>query len=407
MYAVIGVSANIGILLLFKYNQLLFAQLNLEFAGKNLGNYLLTLPLPIGISFFTFQGISLVIDVYRSRKNPRGENILRFESFRTNLFQTAFFISFFAQLIAGPIVKANHFMPQIMQKQLSRVKWRNILKTAILGYFFKMVIADNLKDYTFWIAYPYFENFSSLSLIVILGAFSMQIFADFAGYSCIAIALGSLFGYELPINFNYPYLARSFSEFWQRWHISLSAWLRDYLYIPLGGNRKGHVRTYINIFIVMILGGLWHGAAWSYAVWGLWHGAALILERIFMHSSRGKRGYVPLRILGVFSYVTLGWLLFKLPEFSHVIRYVKAVMFNMNRDHHYPSLYGAILFSTPVLLYYFRKILKNGQSSGVARSGKADSLFLSIFNEELVYALLLAGIIINSGEPGAFIYFQF
>ena len=150
-------------------------------------------------------------------------------------------------------------------------------------FFKKWLVADNLKDITYWISYPFFQNLSSLTLITLLTGYSAQIFADFAGYSLIAIGVAELFGYHLPQNFNFPYISKSFSEFWTRWHISLSSWLKEYLYFSLGGNRKGKGRTYLNLLIVMFLGGLWHGAAWSFAVWGLWHGTALVIERKFFN----------------------------------------------------------------------------------------------------------------------------
>lgn len=164
-----------------------------------------------------------------------------------------FFKAFFPQLVSGPIVKAHDFLPQIKPKMFKAVRWEYCFRKLILGYFLKMVIADNLKDHTFTIAYPYFENMSSLTLVVLLFGYSIQIFADFAGYSLIASGLASLLGYQFPINFNFPYVSSSFSDFWRRWHISLSSFLRDYLYIPLGGNRHGVTRTYLNLLLTYII----------------------------------------------------------------------------------------------------------------------------------------------------------
>ena len=237
---------------------------------------------------------------------------------------TALFKSFFPYLVAGPIVKAHEFYPQIEAKNLQDIAWETAFRCLVVGYFLKMVVADNLKDATFWIEYPHFLRHSSVGLLALLFGFSMQIFADFAGYSLIAIGLGHLFGYNLPTNFNFPYLSRSFSEFWKRWHISLSTWLRDYLYFPLGGNRKGKIRTYLNLFIVMFLGGLWHGASWKYAVWGSFHGLALAVERLFRNKINLPRHWVldSLRVLVVFSFVTFAWLLFRLPTLKQVYDYL-------------------------------------------------------------------------------------
>ncbi|MFN9911764.1 MAG: MBOAT family O-acyltransferase, partial [Pirellulaceae bacterium] len=219
--------------------------------------------------FYTFHGISLLVDVFRGRNL---ETFERDKSLYRHLADTLLYLVFFPQLIAGPIIKAKEFYPQVTLKSIRQVDYQGSVRLLILGLFLKTVVADNLSEQTFWIAYPYFLGKSSADLLLLLYGYSAQIFADFAGYSLIAIGLARLLGYQLPDNFHFPYLASSIGEFWRRWHISLSSWLCDYLYIPLGGNQKGAVRTYFNLIIVMFLGGLWHGAAWSFAIWGLWHG---------------------------------------------------------------------------------------------------------------------------------------
>lgn len=261
IFAVMGVLFNLGLLAFFKYSSLIYKTF---FSVNSLGEFILTLPLPVGISFYTFQAMSNLIDTFKSNERPIKKDI----SLKEYLLDMFFFISFFPQLVAGPIVKAHDFFPQISEKSFKNIQWEYCFKRLILGYFLKMVIADNIQQYTFWISYPYFQEFSTITLIAMLFGYSIQIFADFAGYSFIAMGLAGLFGYVLPLNFNFPYIASSFSDFWSRWHISLSSWLKEYLYIPLGGNRKGSARTYFNLMIVMFLGGLWHGAAWSYLVWG-------------------------------------------------------------------------------------------------------------------------------------------
>jgi alginate O-acetyltransferase complex protein AlgI len=267
-FAVVGVVTNLAVLSAFKYSPL-FGKMISDFTSyESLGEFLVTVPLPVGISFYTFQGISLVVDLYRSNNQSECPLFRVDRDFKKHYVDTMFFISFFPQLVAGPIVKAYQFYPQIKTKYFKDVNFDGAFKILIIGYFLKMVIADNLKDQTFWMAYPYFESLSSLTLVTLLFGYSMQIFADFAGYSLIAIGVAKLYGYDLPKNFNFPYIAKSFSEFWTRWHISLSTWLKEYLYIPLGGNRRGSLRTYFNLSVVMLLGGLWHGAAWSYMVWG-------------------------------------------------------------------------------------------------------------------------------------------
>ena len=217
------------------------------------------------------------------------------------------------------MLKAAAFFPQIGRHYFANVRWDVVASNLLTGYFLKMVVADNLHNYTSWISYPYYQVNGTLTNSVLIVGYACQIFSDFAGYSMIAIGLAEGFGYKLMTNFNFPYISRSLSEFWRRWHISLSSWLRNYLYIPLGGNQRGHVRTYFNLLIVMALGGLWHGAAWSYAVWGVFHGVGLVVERLATQVSkrfipnRPALGTIPRFLLSavqmgtVFVFVMIGW----------------------------------------------------------------------------------------------------
>lgn len=402
-WAWIGVGVNLGVLLFFKYSGLIYrSTLGLDVMGggsHSIDEFFRTLPLPVGISFFTFQGISLIVDAYRSQKS--GQHLIELDpSFKKHLVTIAFFKSFFPQLVAGPIVKAHEFLPQVRHKALRDLDWLLAFRSLILGYFLKMVVADQLRDHTFWMTYPYFNGLSSVTLLALLFAYSMQIFADFAGYSLIAIGLAALFGYCLPINFDFPYIATSFSEFWRRWHISLSTWLKEYLYLPLGGNRKGHALTYFNLFITMFLGGLWHGAAWSYAIWGTWHGLLLAMERAI--TPRGRKSspqgflFSGLKMSVVFGLVTLGWLLFRLPEFYQVILYLKAIFNNTHFHNNNFMIFHILIYSVPVLAYHILALLRS-----------ARGIRLSFHFEALVYGIMLFLIFTNSGTPGAFIYFQF
>jgi len=397
-WAIAGVVLNVALLLFFKYSPL-FAKTFLGGANSDLGRFLITIPLPIGISFFTFQGISLVVEVFRDEQNSdkrkSAENVVP-HSFMEHLRNTALFKSFFPYLVAGPIVKAHEFYPQIEPKKFSNINWEAAFRALVVGYFLKMVIADNLKDSTSWLEYPFFLNDSSALLVAFVFGYSMQIFADFAGYSLIAIGLGHLFGYVLPINFNFPYISKSFSEFWRRWHISLSTWLREYLYYPLGGNRRGKLRTYINLFIVMFLGGLWHGAAWSYAVWGTCHGGALALERLVKDKIRLPNNALlnGLRALTVFSFVTLAWLLFKLPHFDEAIRYLNALFTNRYLPTRHLIMAAMFTYSLPVICYY------------AWHFGRQRVAQLQRY-EFLIFGLLMAAIVLNSGSTQRFIYFQF
>ena len=394
--AIIGVTFNLLVLAGFKYNHLLD---RFVLSGANSFFYFwVALPLPIGISFYTFQGISLVMDVYKPLKNY---NIIINRNFITHYKNTIFFISFFPQLVSGPIVKAHDFLPQITQKYFKDIDLYYVYKRIVLGYFLKIVIADNLKEQTFWIAAPYFESKSSLTLITMLFGYSMQIFADFAGYSLIAIGVAALFGYKLPENFNFPYISTSITEFWQRWHISLSSWLKEYLYIGLlGGNRIGRGRTYLNLMIVMFLGGLWHGAALSYGIWGLWHGIGLAIERIFdapkSISTRYNVFSDTFRMLFIFSFVSIGWLLFKLPNIGDAIQYILAIWKNTNIPNSPLIILNILIYTLPVVVYHALYLFE-----------KNKVLKPIILFDHLTYASLLAVIFINGGLPGAFVYFQF
>jgi alginate O-acetyltransferase complex protein AlgI len=262
-----------------------------------------------------------------------------------------------------------------------------------------MVVADNLKDYTFWIAFPYFQGQSAITLITMLFGYSCQIFADFAGYSLIAVGLAQLFGYNLINNFNFPYISSSVQEFWKRWHISLSSFLMEYLYIPLGGNRKGKVRTYVNLMITMFLGGLWHGAAWSYAIWGLVHGGALAIERLLKDKIKIKPNKVSIffKRIFVFCLVTFAWLFFKLPDFSQVVDYLKTIGNNLSFSFSSKICFNVLLYSSPVFIYHLFYLLK--------QNNKFNSSFAKY--AYVLYAIMLFLILTNSGSSGSFIYFQF
>lgn len=395
LIAVSGIVLNLAGLAFFKYSPLISQ--TLFSADSSVGHFLLKIPLPIGISFFTFEGISLVIDVWRDKKEDKTTTLVT-PSLARHAQRTLFFISFFPHLIAGPILKAHDFYPQIAEKNFRNIAWESAFKTLITGYFLKMVVADNLKNFTFWIAYPYFEAYSTIDLCTMLFGYSIQIFADFAGYSLIAIGLAKLFGYDFQTNFYFPYISTSFKEFWKRWHISLSTFLMQYLYIPLGGNRKGKFRTYLNLLLTMVLGGLWHGAAWSYATWGLFHGGMLAIERLVNDNVKIKlpKSVLILKGLFVFIMVTLAWLLFKLPDFSHVIKYFQAMGNNITNQGNVKLNMYIFLYSFPVIVYHFLYLYKESKLITIIRS-----------KEYVVYAILLFFIATNSGISGSFIYFQF
>ena len=394
--ATLGVVINLASLAFFKYSPLFSRML---FSPENsIGSFLLNIPLPIGISFFTFHGISMLVDLYRG-KNIKADTEFIPKLFTQHWLYTSLYIAFFPQLVAGPITKSYNFMPQIGEKSFADIKWEQAFKHLIMGYFLKMVIADNIKDQTFWVAYPYFEGQTSWTLITMLFGYSIQIFADFAGYSLIALGLAELFGYNLPVNFNFPYIAASFSEFWTRWHISLSSWLREYLYFSLGGNKKGNIRTYINLMIVMFLGGLWHGAAWSYAVWGSFHGLALAVERFFndKFGTRTSPLWMTFHRFKVFIFVTFAWLLFKLPNFGQAVLYLHDMFTHWHTGAPSPAIsLNILIYAAPVVIYHLYYLHKE-------KTGRQ----LPAGLQPAFYGFLLFAIFVNSGTAGEFIYFQF
>jgi alginate O-acetyltransferase complex protein AlgI len=396
LLACTGVIINLTVLAFFKYSPLIAT--SFFDTGSGIGAYLLTIPLPIGISFFTFEGISLVVDTYRGHKDENFNNLVH-ESFTTHIRNSFFFIVFFPHLVSGPILKAHDFIPQIGRKLFKDIQWNYCFRLLTTGYFLKLVVADNLNDFTSSLVYPLFMSYSTLDLLSMLLGYSFQIFADFAGYSLIALGLASLFGYRLMQNFNFPYISASFSEFWRRWHISLSSFLREYLYFPLGGNRKGKVRTYVNLFITMVLGGLWHGAAWSYAVWGAFHGLMLALERLFNDrfdvKIRRNSFFFYVKILFIFSCVSLAWLLFKLPHFDQVIEYLKACLRNRNMVSNYISIFLIFVYGLPVVLYHVLYMIRRSRPAYLRRM------------EVVLYGIMIFLILTNSGTAGTFIYFQF
>lgn len=391
-WVTLGVIFNLLLLCFFKYASLIAKTFIDESSSSDLSSFILSIPLPIGISFYTFEGISLLVDSYRGKTSSTK---VTGKTFIEHLIETTHFVSFFPHLIAGPILKAHDFYPQIKTKYLKDIDWNSAFKNVVIGFFLKMVVADNLKEYTGYMSYPYFENLSSPTLIILMLGYSCQIFADFAGYSLIAIGIAKLFGYDLPTNFNYPYISQSFSEFWQRWHISLSTWLKEYLYIPLGGNRNGNNRTYLNLFLVMLLGGLWHGAGWNYAVWGMIHGVALGLERLLITSKEGAMTWLKcLRVGMVFLIVTIAWLFFKLPNFTQALLYIQKMGTNWNL----PFIPGirevyVLIFCMAVALYHLYYLWK-----GERQFPKLEMILL---------AIMLFFIMTNSGFQGDFIYFQF
>ncbi len=305
LFTVIGVAAPLITLGFFKYFNFFIASFTKLFGIQTPGA--LNIILPVGISFYTFQSMSYTIDVIRGSIKKQ------------SLADVALYISFFPQLVAGPIVKASEFIPQL--KNNNPLKLSDLSAGAqifVFGLFKKIVIADNLSVFVDDV----FEKplaFSSLTVILAVVAYSIQIYCDFSGYSDMAVGTARCLGYKFLPNFNMPYISKNVTEFWKRWHISLSTWLQEYLYIPLGGNRKGTVRRYINLLTTMILGGLWHGANYTFVVWGALHGVALCIHKLFMKFRKSKKStLVGSVIAGIITYifVCVCWVFFRAESFS-------------------------------------------------------------------------------------------
>lgn len=310
-----GVVCNLAILGVFKYFNFFIdsARSLLELSGMHWGMASLNILLPLGISFFTFQGISWLVDIQRG-KLEKMPSALDFFLYKT----------FFPQLVAGPVVRAVDFLPQLE----SAPQWRDInlgraLFLFLIGYVKKAVIADSIAsviDPLF--TSPTYWNVPTLWFGAV--AYSIQIYCDFSGYTDMARGSANLFGFSLCRNFEAPYFSRSLREFWQRWHISLSTWLRDYLYIPLGGSRGPEWKTYRNLFLTMMLGGLWHGAAWTFLLWGVAHGVGLIVERIWSASSR-RVVPSPLSMPLCFVWVCLCFVIFRSPNLQMALSFLKGM----------------------------------------------------------------------------------
>ncbi|MBR7187737.1 MAG: MBOAT family protein [Clostridia bacterium] len=305
---VIGVVAPLAALFVFKYANFFLDGFCALFRIQRASA--LRIILPVGISFYTFQSLSYTIDVYRGKLRACRDPV-RF----------ALYVSFFPQLVAGPIVKANEFMPQLDEdRRPTPARVSRGLTEFFFGAFKKAVLADNIAVFSDAV-FGAVGAYGSATVALAVVAYALQIYFDFSGYSDMATGAARCLGYDLPVNFDLPYIARNVSEFWKRWHISLSSWLMQYLYIPLGGNRRGKVRTYVNLMVTMILGGLWHGADMSFVIWGLLHGAALCAHKAYSRRHPPKPGRWRRAAASALTvaWVTLLWVFFRAENMGHAM----------------------------------------------------------------------------------------
>lgn len=410
----ISLAGNLALLGFFKYVDFAITQFNILGHSLNLSSQipLLNLALPIGISFYTFHSITYVVDIYRGHLTPT--NSLR---------EYAMFVAFFPQLVAGPIMKAKDFLPQLREKMENSetgIRIRQIiiessnLKFGItmmaIGFFKKMFLADNIAP---MVNDVFAHTVGSESFTILLGTigFGIQIYCDFSGYSDIAIGTALILGFNLPLNFNKPYFATSPSDFWRRWHISLSSWLRDYLYIPLGGNRKSRVRTFGNILFVMFLGGLWHGASWNYVIWGMMHGAYLVIQKLITDKINFTKcaflNKKPIKIISIIAtqyFVFFAWIAFRVKDLNQIsysmqkfvfLDFASAKTVEFVSIHKFSIILIALFFSLHFIAY------------------KKSNLLQIISNMKLRYWIIfllitvLSILLFYDGNPEDFIYFKF
>lgn len=392
-----SITVNLGILFVFKYFNFFAHSLArlLSAAGAHADFVTLDVILPLGISFYTFHNISYIVDIYRRRVEP-ARSIVEF----------GLYVALFPQLIAGPIARPAHLLPQIQQpRRIPYEMLRNGAWLILLGYFKKVVLADNMAAFT----KPLFESpraFHGVEVLFGVYAFAFQIYGDFSGYSDIARGISNLMGFELMLNFRHPYFATNPIDFWRRWHISLSTWLRDYLYIPLGGNREGIARTYRNLMITMILGGLWHGAAWHFIAWGTFHGVLLCGQRATQSLPRMRSLATAMNgriarafAIAAFFHVTcFGWLLFAVKGLPDV-PLLLSNMLHLSPVHGRMAALTILLFAGPLLLLEWAEE-RSGRLAIVKSWPRPARL--------TVYAALFCAILL-CGATGrhVFIYFQF
>jgi alginate O-acetyltransferase complex protein AlgI len=391
----LSLGTNLGLLGYFKYAEFLLdsfkglvAPLGVTYIPPELD-----IILPIGISFYTFQTLSYTMDIYRGHLKP----VNSFMDF-------ALYVTFFPQLVAGPIVRANHFLPQCLQPKRANLDgfcWG--LTLFVFGLFTKLVLADLALAPVADLVYSQPAKFGWYDSWTAVFAFSGQIYFDFAGYSLCAIGSAMCFGFQLPDNFRAPYAAIGFSDFWQRWHISLSSWMRDYLYIPLGGSQKKTGRTLINLGLTMFLAGLWHGAAWTFVLWGWLHGLLLIIE----HTIRRKFGPIPLHpitktvlMLCTFLVISLTWIPFR-SQGLNTMQEMGAALFRTDFTDSLPSS------STGSVLLVIGLMVLGHIWTRKTTLIEAGSHVPPVFRALIIGVLLLSIALSSTGDSRAFIYFQF
>ncbi|MFT7286130.1 MAG: alginate O-acetyltransferase complex protein AlgI [Halieaceae bacterium] len=393
----LGVAFNLLVLGYYKYFGFLVSDLlGLDVPASTIVH------LPLGISFFIFQSISYLIDVYRGDAEPAD-----------SVFDLALYIAMFPQLIAGPIVRYGSVASALRQREVRLADVARGIQLFSLGLAYKMLLANNCAELADSVFAKDPETLRMATAWLGIVAYSLQILFDFAGYSLMAIGLGRLMGFHFPRNFNFPYISRSISEFWRRWHMSLSSWFRDYLYIPLGGNRAGPLKTYRNLFLVFFLCGLWHGAAWTFVAWGLFHGFLLVIERAGLGRKLEQMPAVLSHSYTLLA-VMVGWVLFRAESFGHAAGYLtrmftpggsEAVVYaaEVSTNENLFMLGVALLMCLPWLEGGRWRSWDDEHSEPLA-GGRLAICFDSLM---IITLLCLCSVYVASGTYNPFIYFRF
>ena len=397
MLVVCSLCINLGLLCYFKYTNFFYEMLAPLWNGRFEP---LDIFLPVGISFFTFQSLSYTIDVYRRDLKPL-----------SSLLDYAFYVSFFPQLVAGPIVRARDFIPQIRKPLfVSQEMFGRGIFLIFSGLFKKAIISDYISVN---FVERIFDNptlYSGLENLMGVYGYALQIYCDFSGYSDMAIGIALLLGFHFNLNFNSPYKSASITEFWRRWHISLSSWLRDYLYIYLGGTRKGKFRQYLNLIISMFLGGLWHGASWNFVLWGTFHGIALAVHKMWMSiigRKKGEQSHGWRRVFGViitFHFVCFCWIFFRNTEFEGSVSMIRQIFTSFHPELFVQLVEGYwkvfVLMGIGYMLHWCPDSWQNACSRGMTRMPLVGQALILI-------ALIFLVIQVKSSDIQPFIYFQF
>ena len=400
LFLSIGVIINLSLLVVFKYADFIVENINnLIFATSIEKIEQPNITLPIGISFFTFQAISYLVDIYRNEAK-----------YQKNLINIALYISLFPQLIAGPIVRYHDIAQQLIKRSFSLEKFGEGVERFIIGLSKKVLLANNFALVADKIFASDYQNLSSPTAWLGIISYALQIYFDFSGYSDMAIGLGKMFGFTFLENFNFPYISKSIKEFWRRWHISLSSWFKDYLYIPLGGSRVAKYRVYVNLLIVFTLTGFWHGASWSFLFWGLFHGFFLVLERLGLQKILSKL-WAPIQHLYTLLVVVIAWVFFRVESIEYAFVYLKQMFYSGVSNSDWFTYFDSqlsIVFIIGVLgsfglFPYLGKLLK----SVFKPKAKISDLASLIYSTTLIALLLLSSVFLLAGSYNPFIYFRF